>query len=90
MFSKQTVFTTVLALLAISIFFVALDSIGHNENVPPVHTHITESWGFCTEWWPGFSIRVEGDCVITETWGFFLIRTVTTCTHGVEEGESSS
>ena len=89
MISKQTVFSTFLILLAISTFLISSTVMGHNENVPPVHTHVTVTWGVCTEFWPGSSTHEEGDCVITTTWGFFIYRTVTTCTHGVEEETSS-
>ena len=89
MISKQTVFSTFLILLTISTFLIGSTVMGHNENVPPVHTHVTTSSGWCTKFFPGVSIRVDGNCRITEIWGGFRCTTITVCKHGVEEESTS-
>lgn len=68
---RQTVFSALLVILALSVLFVVPDSIRAMKTNHP-YTHTSVSSDLWAKFWPGSSVSSNGNCTTRETWGAFL------------------
>ena len=68
---RQTVFSDLLVILALSVLFVVPDSIRAMKTNQP-YTHTSVSSDLWAKFWPGSSVSSNGNCTTRETWGAFL------------------